>query len=206
LYGILRRNGRVRVIEVPPMEENWMEVPEDQIRTYMSELSAFIDGKPACVVLNKDELGHQDWADRMDSFCCIPAEYMDPSTHVAAPRRGKGIAVLACRAADGSNLSPGVVRARKMFEDALVPSGLTPAKVEIYHQDRSFVDMVISQDWFRDLFIPEVNRRRTMLNYDGPVFLRLDNCSVHDGAEFHDLCRVCRIVAFFVPPHSSHFV
>jgi hypothetical protein len=45
-----------------------------------------------------------------------------------------------------------------------------------------------------------------MLNYDGPVFLILDNCSVHDGAEFHDQCRVCRIVALFIPPHSSHFV
>jgi hypothetical protein len=188
------------------MEAARTEVTAAQISTYMGELSSNIDGVPAHFVFNMDEVGHQDWADRMDTHCYVPAEYDAHVIHFPVPRTGKRITALVCIGADGSYLRPCLVIARQSFEDELVTYGFSAEKVEIYHQDKSFVDREIFQDWLKDTFVPEVRARRDRMEYAGPAYLILDNCSAHTGEEFEALCRSEGIHPIFIPPHSSHLV
>jgi hypothetical protein len=177
------------------MDELRTEVTEDQISTDLAELSANIDRVPAHFIFNMDEVGHQDWADRTDTYCSVPADYPAPLIHFPIPRTGKRITVLVCIGADGSYLRPGVVIARQNFEDELVTYGLSAEKVEIYHQDR-----------FKDTFILEVRLPRARTNYHGLTYLILDNCSAYAGEEFEVLCEGEVVCPVFIPPHSSHLV
>jgi hypothetical protein len=206
LTQILRRDGRIRLVEAKPMEEDRMNVTDDQIMSYLDELRTTIDGTRAHFLFNMDEVGHQDWADRGEYHCYVAEHVHDEFVYVPVPRTGKRITVIACVAADGSYLRPSVIISRKTFEDEIVEYGLTPEKVEIYDQPKGFIDTDIFEDWIKDTFVPEVERRRTALNCNDVAYLILDNCSSHKGANFQAMCRDHRIAPIFIPPHSSHLV
>jgi hypothetical protein len=59
-------------------------------------------------------------------------------------------------------------------------------------------------DWFRDIFIPELDARRQRFVYQGPAFLIIDNSTAHRGLEFDALCRDHMVVPIWLPPHSSN--
>jgi hypothetical protein len=76
--------------------------------------------------------------------------------------------------------------------------------VELYSQTKAFIDTDIFADWFKDTFVVEVKRRRTLHSYNGPAFIIIDNCTAHSGASFQTLCQDNNIVPILLPPHSSN--
>jgi hypothetical protein len=68
-------------------------------------------------------------------------ELFDP-----ASRTGKRITLIACVAADGSDIRPCLIIQRKTFDDGLILLGSTPEQVEIYSQGHSRLDIDISCD------------------------------------------------------------
>jgi hypothetical protein len=52
---------------------------------------------------------------------------------------------------------------------------------------KAFIDLDIFDDWFQDMFIPDLIPRRNRFSYHGPAFLIMDNCSVYRALEFNRL-------------------
>jgi hypothetical protein len=71
------------------MEELRIQVTDDQILSSLGDLSSLLNCAAARFILNMDEMGYQDWADRMDSFCSLSAGCPDLLIHVPVPRTGK---------------------------------------------------------------------------------------------------------------------
>jgi hypothetical protein len=63
-------------------------------------------------------------------------------THISysVSRKGKRITLIACIAANGSFLRPALVIARKAFDDDLLLFWYTREKMEIYDQQRAYID------------------------------------------------------------------
>jgi hypothetical protein len=151
-----------------------------------------------------DEMGHQDWADRQDKLCFVPVAHQGDVVYVAVPRTGKRITIVTGIAADGSYVKPLVVIPRKTVDDDLPTTGLTPRKIAVMHQPKGFIDQDIFLFWARNHLVPDFQRRREELQYDGPAVLILDGCTAHAGAEFEQLCTDNKIICVFLPPHSSN--
>jgi hypothetical protein len=77
---------------------------------------------------NIDEMGHQDWADRGQQTCVVPAADHDDYVYMPVSRAGKRITLMACIATDGSAIKPQIIIPRKTINDDLVLTGLTPEK------------------------------------------------------------------------------
>jgi hypothetical protein len=118
-------------------------------------------------------------------------------------RTGKRIALLAYRAADGSCLKPAVVIPRKTYDEDLLLFGITSEKVELYPQENGYISMPIFEDWFRAVFIPELEKPRESYTYTSPAFLIPGNCSAHTTQNCDGLYSVHGVLPIFLPPHSS---
>jgi hypothetical protein len=180
-----------------------LEVTPDQIYEHFGQLLK-LSGVPANFIFNLDEMGHQEWADRKKAICDVPGTSTVKTVQFSVSGTGKRISLIACISADGTDVRPSIVIQRATIEDEAVTFGLTPDAVEISTQGKSFVDRDIYQDWFQDTFLPEVRRRRERWQYQGPVFLVLDNCTAQRGGEINELYAANNVVPIFLPPHSSN--
>jgi hypothetical protein len=204
LWHILHADGRIKAVEGKPMDSNRIRVPSAVIEKYLADLKRQIDGAPSHFVFNMDEMGHQDWADKRNKRCFIPAGATDEEVYFAVSRTAKRITLIACIAADGSHLRPALIIHRKTYSDDILLHGWSREKFDAYTQSKSFIDRDIFNDWFRDTFIPAVAERKEAWQYTGPSFLILDNCTAHSGQAFDGLCQRHNIVPVFLPPHSSN--
>jgi hypothetical protein len=78
--------------------------------------------------------------------------------------------------------------------------GITPEKVKLYSQENGYISMPIFENWLRTVFIPELEKRREAYSYTGPVFLMLDNCSVHTTQNCDELYSAHGVLPIFLPP------
>jgi hypothetical protein len=93
---------------------------------------------------------------------------------------------------------------RKTFDNDLCLLGYGREQVHIYSQAKSFIDIEIFNDWFKDTFVPEVVARRARSSYQGPAYLIMDNCTAHRGHIFETLCAENNIIPVPLPPDSSN--
>jgi hypothetical protein len=171
---------------------------------WYQETKAKLDGIPAHFIFNMDEMGHAVWADAKDAVCYVPADVADTLVHYPVSRVGKRITLVAAIAMDGSFLKPSMIISRKTWDDELVEEGLTGEKIEIYDQENAFINMGIFEDWFKDTFVPEVQRRRQLYGYTGTAFLIMDNCTTHAGQDYEALALANQIEPIWLPPHASN--
>jgi hypothetical protein len=104
----------------------------------------------------------------------------------------------------GSHVGTCLAIPRKTFDDELLLVGCTPEKVEIYSQAHSYINMEIFFDWFRDMFLPDLELRQERFSYKGSAFLIANNCTVHHGAEFDEPGESHGVVQIWLPPHSPN--
>jgi hypothetical protein len=142
------------------------------------------DGAPAHFVFSMDEMGHQDWADRTEKTCLVPAYHPTKYVYIPVSRTGKRITQMAAIAADGSVWKPEIIIPRKTGDTDLLLTGLTSEKVTVRSQPRGFVAAALVDAWLETTFLPELTLRRTKFQYTGPVVLFLDQCSTHLGHRF----------------------
>jgi hypothetical protein len=202
----MAKEERIKTCKAKPMEEARLEVTDDEILQYFRDLYSQVHGVPAHFVMNMDEMGHQPYADAKDAVCFVPSDFRDPIVRYPVSRVGKRITLIGAVFADGSYLKPGLIIQRKTYDDYVICRGYSPEKVEVYTQKKGFIDQSIFEDWAKDIFIPEIRRRRELYQYSGPAILILDNCSCHHGPVFRQLCIDNRIQCVWLPPHSSHLL
>jgi hypothetical protein len=94
-------------------------------------------------------------------------------------RTGKRVTLIACIAADGSFLPPGIVICWKTFDHEFLFHEFTSEKVEIYYGNKGYMNLQNFINWITDTFVPDMIARSQKWNYGGPAALILDNCSAH---------------------------
>jgi hypothetical protein len=188
------------------MENVRLDVTTEEIDRYFQYLKDTIEGVPAHFVANIDEMGHQPWADALQTTCFVPNAYAAKTVHYPVSRQGKRVTLIACITADGSFLRPCVVIPRKTYDDDLCTYGLTKEKIDVYYQRKGYIDKDIFEEWFQETFVAEIVQRRAKHEYGGPAYLIMDNCSAHSGERFAALCQEHCVIPVFIPPHSSHLL
>jgi hypothetical protein len=202
-YIMMSKEPRVKACQGVPMEDKRLAVTQEQIRAYFHTLYETVNGVPAHFLFNMDEMGHQPWADARDKVCFVPTNHSGATVNYPVSRTGRRITLIGCIAADGSFLRPSVIIPRKTYDDDLMLYGLTPEKVDVYHQKKGYIDKDIFFTWMTDTFVPELERRRMQFGY-GPACPIMDNCTSHTGEDIDAICQAHRINIIWLPPHSSN--
>jgi hypothetical protein len=94
-------------------------------------------------VINMDEMGHQDWADRQTKTWYVSSEVKENYVYVPVSRTGRRITLVACIAADGSSIKALVIIPRKTVDPDLFLLGWTDEKVVVRHQGKAFINTEI---------------------------------------------------------------
>jgi hypothetical protein len=205
-YHIAKKDPRIRSCAAVAMENVRLAVTQEDIDQHFHYLRDSIEGVPAHFVFNMDEMGHQPWADALAMTCFVPSTWTAKTVQYPVSRQGKRITLIACIGADGSVLRPAVVIPRKTYDDNVQQYGLTSEKLDVYHQQKGYIDRDIFDTWFKDTFLAEVRCRRKRYAYRGPAYLIMDNCTAHSGTPIEAMCQEGGIIPLFIPPHSSHLL
>jgi hypothetical protein len=144
-----------------------------------------VDRTPGHFVFDVNEMRHQEWADRKEKTCYVPAEHTDDEVLFPRPRSGKRITLVG---PDGSFLKPLIIIHRKTDNGHVALTGLTDEKIAIYPRPKGFIEGSIFWAWFEDVFIPEICQRRAGYELAGNIVVLLDNCTDHTFPSFESLC------------------
>jgi hypothetical protein len=204
LSHMFKKDDRLRTCTGRPMEVERTRVKVDDIQAYFNVLKQKLTGVPAHFIFNMDEMGHSDWADRLDKTVWVSSSYDKKTVPLPVSRNGKRITLVATIALDGSICRPLFIVPRKTIDTDLVLMGLTSEKITVSHQQKGFMVTTIFEKWFGDIFLEEILRRRLVYEYDGPAFLIIDGCTSHDSDLVYDLCLDNNIDIIVLPPHASN--
>jgi hypothetical protein len=136
-----------------------LAVSPDDIEAYCHRLAAIMDGTPADRIVNFDEIGRQELADREAKTCYVPSEHTGDEVPFPVPQSGKRIILVACVGVDGTLLKLLILISRRTIDADIALTGVTDEKAAIYLQPKGFVDRSILWAWFEDVFIPEICQR-----------------------------------------------
>ena len=206
LLHILERKELGKTCQGHPVEQTRCDADLDAIIEFYDELSAFFEENlvPDAFCFNVDESGFQPWADKTTELVVIPTDADDTKVVFPVDRTRKRSSLVATIAADGTYLAPLIIIPRKTIEKEMLSCGYRPENNHyIVSQECGFITSLIWDFWVETIFIPEVQRRRTLHNYSGEVVLLLDGCSAHSTDFFLDECVYNGIRIFELPPNAS---
>jgi hypothetical protein len=189
---------------VAPMEDSRLQVPEQAIRDYFAKLFETVSGALAYFVFNMDEMRDQTWPDAREITCFICSEYEGSTIPYSVSRTGQEVTLIACIAVDGSFLRLDIEICRKTFGHEFLLHRFTSDKVQIYHGNKGYLDLQFFNDWITDTFVPDLIARRQKWSYRGLTFLTLDNCPVHHGQAFTEMCDLPHVIMIWFPLHASN--
>ena len=139
------------------MENNRVDCDPEEINDYFDHLESVLDGSiPAPFVINIDQSGFQEWADKRNLVVVVPAEVTQDEIKIPVARTTKRASILAGIAADGSTITPAVIVPRKTIEMELFENGYTPDKVMLAYQENGFFTIEIFERWAFEVFFPEI--------------------------------------------------
>jgi hypothetical protein len=108
-----------------------------------------------------------------------------------------------CIAADGTTLKPLAIVPRLTTKVELFEVGYTPQHLILAYREGKFIDSKLFLRLAREIFAPDVMRRRAEIRYEGPGMLLLNGCSAHYDDEFFEISADIGIYPVFLSPHSS---
>jgi hypothetical protein len=186
-----------------PKDGNRVYASEDAIDQYFNVLEQSLTGLPSAVIYNVDEVGCDQWVDKLRRSVIVPADYDKSSIDVPVMRNDSRATMIACIAADGRPLKPLIVLPRKTAETELYECGLTPDAVALLYQENGFANSRLFEWWVFNLFIPDTLLQRQKLGYAGLIFLILDGFAGHDSEPVQEAFLYYGIHPLVIPPHSS---
>ena len=96
------------------MASDCVDCDPEEINDYFDHLESVLDGSiPAPFVINIDQSGFQEWADKRNLVVVVPAEVTQDEIKIPVARTTKHASILAGIAADGSTITPAVIVPRK---------------------------------------------------------------------------------------------
>jgi hypothetical protein len=137
-------------------------------------LAATLEGAPAGVVYNTNEVGFDEWVDVKKVHVIVRASYSEETISISVSRRDAHASMITCITADGHSLKPVLVMPRKTAEIKLFEVGFTPGNCTLLYQESGFWRAALFGRWCLEVFLPDIVERRIILGYEGIIFLVLD--------------------------------
>jgi hypothetical protein len=101
---ILRHSDELTEKQSSPQDEPRLQVPRIFLNETISCMNEAVQGCPADLVFNLDEVGISDWEDRKPKKVVIPMSTTSPSIHHCVSRDLKQISIVTCIYASGGAL------------------------------------------------------------------------------------------------------
>jgi hypothetical protein len=184
-----------------PMEQERVDCDTEAIDAHYADLERILPGLPAEMVINLDEAGHQEWADRQIRKVIVPAGF-PAQVEVAVSRRTKRATLLGAITLAGQYLKPLIIVPRTTTEAELYQIGYKWHAI-YSHQECGFVTQYLFDYWADEVLFPYIETMRQKLQYDGSAVVLLDRCSCHESDHFLDACSFRGVIPQFLPPHTS---
>jgi hypothetical protein len=175
----LLRNKQLKIVTGVPIDSNRAEIDLKQIKTWYTELNDLLKTVPREFIFNVDESGCDEYVDSKNLSVIVPDEHQSKQVEIPVHRQTKRATLTACISADGSTLKPFVILPRETIDEEIYRAGYTPDKVIFFHHVHSFMTKRIFEQWMNNVFLPEIDSRRTRYNYFGPTILLLDQFTWH---------------------------
>jgi hypothetical protein len=142
---MLKRMNWCKTVKGVPMDANRVDCPRETIDQYFANLKANVNNcdVPADMLFNVDEIGFQEWADRMDVTVVVPSWYQKDEIEFPVDRSVKKISAIVCISASGDALKPLLVVSRKTIDGELRETGISDRNCTIVSQDHAFVNVNI---------------------------------------------------------------
>jgi hypothetical protein len=199
LRKMLLRDPRLRPIVGQPMEQQ-VEVSAEIIDEYFENLQQVLNGMRSEFVCNMDEIGQANWSGVPPETVDVPHDYVNSRIPIGVSRTGKLITLIACICAGRSYDKLMVIVPRHTIDADLTLFCVSDCNCHICHQQNGFIDQEVFEWWLGLIFVPEIERRRVRIHYDGPALLLLDGCSAHDRDFFLGLRLEHNIIPCYIPP------
>ena len=186
LWHFVRRHAdRLDHLKAYPQEDARLNVTKEIARRHIVNLERHLQNVPTELILNLDEVGSQDWADRKPRSVIVPHQARRVRIEYSVPRSEKRISCIAAISMAGDTLMPLLVIHRKTIDQAVWEEGWKDGQdFLIRSNDTSYVTRDIFKEYLTIVFLRYVETVRESLNlHDFPAVLLCDNCSAHIDEE-----------------------
>ena len=197
-----------KVITAVPIEDKRHAVPEEEIDRYFEKLAEILPLIDYRFCYNLDETGEDEYVDAREVKVYVPVDFEGSKTTIPVSRVAKRFTIVHSICTDGSYLPLYIIIPRKTLDmDFFYLYDLEQVKIQ--YQEKGFINEKLFQDYFYNLFIPNLLRKRQMTQYYGPALLIMDNLLVHKkvvGCEPKDSYKFLQeynLHVLFLVPHSS---
>ena len=206
IVSIVKRLGFKSVVGKPEDDKRF-DVDQQSIYEYFQNLMNNCSGISTRLIINMDESGFSDWADRKEIRLIVPNDYQDNTYLYPVNRTPKRITMVAAISAGGDALKPALITSRKTIDTDLFDLGYTNDVVKYYYQSKAFLTKRIFRAWIQDILIPYVIITRQQINQPNmKAILIMDNFSGHMDADSYNILQSNNITIITIPPHSSHLL
>lgn len=205
LRKLLKSWNGIKTVDGTPMEAERVHCNPDEIDAYYNLVEVAINTLPvpASFIYNIGETGFKDWVDCRIERVVVPSSYAEDKIDIPVDRNSKRSTLLAVVSASGDTLKPMVILPRKTIEAELYEVGYTPDKVLAVYQENRLITTPLFELWAEEIFFPNVQKMRELLEYTGDAVLLMDGMSAHYSDHFLDECTYYGIDVIFIAPHSS---
>jgi hypothetical protein len=189
-----------------PQEDKRMKVTKEIARTHIRNLERWVENLPTELILNLDEVGVQEWADRKKRKVIIPYQVQPRKIEYAVTRKEKRISCITTISMAGDALMPLLVIHRRTIDDAVWEEGWRDGQdFMIRSNSSSYVTREIFKEYLTQVLMPYVETTRQSLHLEQFAgALLCDNCASHVDDEIMSLLANHNIRLLTFPPHTSH--
>jgi hypothetical protein len=110
--------------------------------------------------------------------------------------------LLVCIAADGIYLQPMPILSRKTIEREGVEQGISEAMCKMVYQEHGCISTGLFEEWYWEVFFPEVQRPREISGYSGDAVLIIDGLTCHESNGFENDCLDNGVCTKLLPSQS----
>lgn len=207
LGSIIRRDPRFKVVLADVMEDVREEASTEEILQYFEKLKRDIDGTPAALILNLDEMGFQEFSDTRGYHVIVPADVEEKDILLPVKRGSNRITIVECIFGDGSRLKPAVIVPRKTVETEVFNYGFTPDNCTIYYQEHGFMVGDIFEHYANTILFPELKKRldryRALLQQNLKAHILMDGLQQHFVEYVDEAAFEVGALLHQIPAHSS---
>ena len=197
-----------KLVVAEPIEDNRFSVSPEAIDRYYQKLQEILTLIDYRFCFNLDETGEDEFIDTREIKVFVPIDFDKPKAKIPVKRSKKRFTIEHCICTDGTYLPLFIIMPRKTVE---------PDLFKIYNNDdiifrtqpKGFMTVQLFEEYFQNVFIPNLAAKRQKYNYNGPALLIMDNLLAHKKAVNCPLdtdyifLNSLNLHILFLVPHSS---
>jgi hypothetical protein len=205
VHSFLSRNSEnLRVERIHPRDDLRCTVPYTHIMKYFTMVQENVSGTSAELVINIDEMGSSEWANKKIKKVIVPNSLDLRDLHYPVNRRTKHVTFVAGICASGDCLKPLILTSqKKSLEVFKIYRNNIDFSVKI--RDPAYMDQSLFLEYLKDIVLPFIEKQRRTKNLSRQkAVIFSDNVNCHRSDEVQKILGDNNVLLFTFPPHSSH--